>query len=144
MQVELDKPDEVTAFIVEGTYRLATISMNEYGFLLSAKLAQSYLCRAMHVLELKRGFDRAFFSEASFLKSSAGSIASEYAPFEIFCTDSERFDHLETKNLIGWVSKCAVRAISRSYRVQASHHLAYKIRAFHSRLSSLLTDRQAL
>ena len=143
MQEKLEKPDEVTAFIVEGTYRLATISMNDYGFLLSAKLAQSYLSRATHVLESKRGFDRAFFSEVTSLKASAGAIGRDYARFEKFCTDCERFDHLETKNLIEWVSKCAVRVISRSYRVQVSHDLAYKIRAFHSRLCSLLTGKQA-
>ena len=141
MPAELEQPDEVTAFIVEGTHRLATISMNDYGFLLSARLAQTYLRRATQILESSQGFDWASFSEVTSLKASAGAIGREYEQFEKFCTDCERFDRLETKNLIEWLSRCAVRAISRSYRVRVSHDLAYKSRAFHSRLCSLLTGR---
>ena len=32
----LELPDDIAFFIVEGTHRIATISMNDYGFLLSA------------------------------------------------------------------------------------------------------------
>ena len=136
MQPEtLENSDEITSFIIDGTHRLATISMNDYGFLLSAKLAQTYLLRAAHMLELTRGFDKAFFTEVGLLKVSVTAIGHEYAQFETFCTDCERFDQLETKDWIEWVSKCAVRTVSRGYRARVSHHLAYKIRAL--RVSSV-------
>jgi hypothetical protein len=133
-------PDETALFIIEGTYRLATISINDYGFLLSARMAQTYLRRALPVLESKRGFDRAFFNEVSLLKATSQTIACEYAQFEAFCSDCERFDRLETKGWIEWISKWAVRAIARKYRVSVSHYLAYKIRRFHSRLCCVLTE----
>lgn len=133
--------DEITSFILEGTHRLATISMNDYGFLLSARMAQTYLGRATQVLETKRKFDRAFLAEVRLLKATAQAIAREYAQFENFCNDCERFDHQETKNWIEWVSKWAVRAVSRGYRGTVSHHLAYKIRTFHSRVCSVLTEK---
>ena len=140
MQLQtLDPPDDIAFFIVEGTHRIATISMNDYGFLLSARMAQTYLGRAGRVLENKRGFDREFFTEVGTLKTTAASIGSEYAQFETFCTDCDQFDRLETRSWREWLSKCAVRAISRSYRGTVSHHLAYKIRLFHSRLSAVLT-----
>lgn len=132
--------DEITIFIIEGTHRLATISMNDYGFLLSAQMAQTYLDRAAHVLESKRSFDKALLNEVGLLKVSAKAIAREYAQFERFCTDSERFDRVETKTWVEWISKCRVRAISRRYRVTVSQHLAYKIRLFHSRMCSILTE----
>lgn len=137
-----ENSDEITFFIVEGTHRLAIISMNDYGFLLSARMAQTYLDRAMHVLEAKRGFDRAFLTELSLLKATARAIAREYAQFEKFCSDSERFDHLQTKDWREWLSKWVVRAISRGYRGTVSHHLAYKIRIFHSRVCSILVEKQ--
>jgi hypothetical protein len=127
-------------FIIEGTHRLAIISINDYGFLLSARMAQTYLRRALPVLESKRGFDRAFFNEVSLLKTTAQAMAREYTQFEAFCSDCERFDRLETKGWIEWISKWVVRAIARRYRVTVSHHLAYKIRTFHSRLCSVLTE----
>ncbi len=133
--------DEITSFILEGTHRLATISMNDYGFLLSARMAQTYLGRATQVLESRRKFDRAFLTEVSLLKATAQAIAREYAQFEKFCNDCDRFDHQETKNWIEWVSKWAVRAVSRGYRGTVSHHLAYKIRTFHSRVCSVLTEK---
>ena len=136
----LENSEEITFFIIEGTHRLATISMNDYGFLLSARMAQTYLDRAAHVLESKRGFDRAFFNEISLLKAATTAIAHEYAQFETFCTDCERFDRLETKGWIELVSKWAVRAISRGYRGTVSHLLAYKIRSFHSRVCSILIE----
>jgi len=142
MQPEtFEDSDEINFFILEGTHRLASISMNDYGFLLSARMARTYLDRASHVLELKRGFDRAFFTEVRLLKAAGTAIAREYAQFEVFCTDCERFDRLETKNWIEWVSKWAVRAISRGYLGTVSHHLAYKIRTFHSRVCSILTEK---
>lgn len=136
-----ETPDDITSFIIEGTHRLAIISINDYGFLQSARMAQSYLARALQVLESKRGFDRAFFNEISLLKASAMEIAREYAQFETFCAHCERFDDLQTRNWIEWLSKWAVRAKSRGYRATVSHHLAYKIRAFHSRVSSVLTEK---
>jgi hypothetical protein len=133
--------EDIAFFITEGTHRLATISMNDYGFLLSARMAQTYLDRARLVLESRRGFDREFLAEVRLLKTAVSAIAREYAQFEAFCSDCERFDRLETRNWIEWLSKCAVRAISRGYRGTVSHHLAYKIRTFHSRICSILTER---
>ena len=137
----LENPDDITSFIVEGTHRLASISTNDYGFLLSAKLAQSYLLRAAHMLESTRGFDKAFFTEVRLLKVSATAIGREYAQFEKFCTDCERFDRLPAKDWIEWISRSAVRAIAGSYRARVSHLLAYKIRTFHSRVCSVLTGK---
>ena len=134
-------PDATTLFIIEGTHRLAAISINDYGFVLSARMAQTYLRRALPMLESKRGFDRAFFNVVSLLKSMVEQTAREYAQFEAFCSDCERFHHLQTKGGIEWISKWAVRAIARKYRVTISHYLTYKIRRFHSRLCSVLTER---
>lgn len=133
--------DEITLFIIEGTYRLATISMNDYGFLLSAQMAQTYLDRAVHVLESKRSSDKALLNEVGRLKVSGKAMAREYAQFERFCTDSERFDRVETKTWVEWISKCGVRAISRRYRVTISQYLAHKIRTFHSRICLILTEK---
>ena len=106
-------PDETTLFIIEGTHRLAAISINDYGFVLSARMAQTYLRRALPVLESKRGFDRAFFDEVSLLKAMAEQTAREYAQFEAFCNDCESFDRLQTKGGIEWISKWAVLAVAR-------------------------------
>ena len=135
-----ENSDEITFFITEGAHRLAAISMNDYGFLLSARMAQTYLDRAMHLLESKRGFDRVLLNEVGLLKVAGMAMTREYAQFETFCTDCERFDRLETKDWIEWISKWAVRAISRGHRATVSQHLAYKIRAFHSRMCSILTE----
>lgn len=131
---------EIATFIIEGTHRLATISMNDYGFQLSARMAQTYLQRALHILESKQSFDRCLTDEIGTLKTVAGAITCEYAQFEKFCIDCERFNHQETKDAIEWVSKWIVRAISRSYLGTVSHHLAHKICAFHSRVCSVLVD----
>ena len=136
----LEQSEEITFFIIEGTHRLAAISLNDYGFLVSARMARTYIDRAARVIELKRGFDRAFFNEVSQLKSTAQAIGRDYAQFERFCTDCEKFDRLKTENWREWVSKCAVRAWSRGYRGTVSHLLAHKIRSFHSRLCSVLTE----
>jgi hypothetical protein len=135
-----DDYDEIASFITEGTHRLATISTNDYGFLLSARMAQTYLQRAVHVLESKRLFDRASINEVSTLKTAAAAIAREYAQLEKFCTDCERFNHLETKDVIEWISKSVVRAISRAYLGTSSHHLAHKIRTFHSTVCAILME----
>jgi len=135
----LEDSEAITFFIIEGTHRLATISLNDYGFVLSARMAQSYLDRAAQVLASKRGFDEAFFAEVRRLKALAQAIAGEYAQLEKFCTECERFERLQTRSWTEWVSKLAVRAISASYRGTVSHHLAHKIRTFHSRVSSVLT-----
>ena len=132
--------DEITFFVTEGMHRLANISTNDYGYLLSARMAQTYLIRAVQVLESKRGFDREFLTEISRLKVSAGAIALEYAKFETFCIDCDRFSCVETKNWTEWISKWAVRAISRGYRGTVSHHLAHKICTFHSRVCSILME----
>lgn len=134
-------PDEINVFIVEGTHRLAMISINDYGFLQSAKMAQTYLDRAIQVLDLKRNRDRAFMTEVGTLKTVAKKIIQEYAQFEKFCGDCERFDRLVTHNWIEWISKWAVRANSRGYLETVGHLLAYKIRTFHTRVSSLLTEK---
>ena len=72
-----ENSDEITSFIIDGAHRLATISMNDYGFLLSAKLAQTYLLRAAHMLESTSGFDQAFFTEVGLLKGSVTAIGRE-------------------------------------------------------------------
>lgn len=136
-----DTSAEISFFITEGAHRLAMISLNDYGFLLSAKMAQTYLVRAVFFLDSKRGFDRAFLTEVSSLKAIAKKIANDYAQFEAFCADCERFEHQETKNWMEWISKWAVRVISRGHRGTVSHHLAYKIRTFHSRVSSVLMEK---
>lgn len=137
----LENSTEITLFITEGAHRLATISMNDYGFLLSARMAQTYLDQAMHVLDSRPGLDRAFVTELNLLKAAARAIAREYAQFEKFCTDCERFERMETKSWTELLSKWAVRAVSRGYRGTVSHHLAHKIRTFHSRVCSILTEK---
>ena len=132
--------DEFASFITEGTHRLATISTNDYGFQLSARMAQTYLERAVDVLDSKRTFDREAMHEIGALKIVAGAIAREYAQLEKFCTDCEQFNRLETKSAIEWISKWAVRFISRRYMGTAGYHLAYKIRTFHSRACSVLIE----
>jgi len=142
MQLQTLEPrDDIVFFIIEGTHRLATISMNDYGFLQSARMARTYLDRAGRVLESQRGFDREFFNEVIALKNIAASIGREYAQLETFCTDCERFDRMQTANWREWVSKRAVCGLARGHRATVSHHLAYKIRLFHSRLCSVLTQR---
>lgn len=132
--------DEIASFIAEGMHRLAAISMNDYGFHSSARMAQTYLERALYILESKRSFDRMVMNEIGTLRAAAATIADEYAQLEKFCTDCEQFNHLQTKGLIEWVSKWVVRAISREYLGTASHHLAYKICAFHSSACSILIE----
>ena len=135
-----DPPDDIAFFIVEGTHRIATISLNDYGFLLSAQMAQTYLERAADVLDRKRGFDKEFFDEVNMLQTTAASIGGEYAQLETFCADCDRFARMATRNWREWLSKTAVRAISHGYRARVSQHLAYKIRQFHSRLSAFLIE----
>lgn len=131
---------DIASFITEETHRLATISINDYGFQLSAKMAQTYLLRAIYVLESKQTLDRAILKEISTLKAAASTISSEYTQLEKFSTDCERFNHLATKNLIEWSSKQVVRVISTGHLGTASYHLAHKIRTFHSKVCSILIE----
>ena len=133
-------PEEVASFIIEGTHRLATISLNDYGFQLSARMAQTYLKRAHYVLDTKQSFDKALLNEIHALKAVAAAIADEYLQLEKFCVDCEHFRHLETKNPVEWISKWVVRGISREYLATNSHHLAHKICTFHSMVCSVLVE----
>lgn len=139
-----ENSDEIDLFIREGMHRLATISTNDYGYLLSARMAQTYLDRATQILDSARLFDQTFVDEIDQLKENATALALAYAQFEAFCRDCERFEHQETKNWIEWISKCAVRAIARGHCGTVSHLLAYKIRTFHSNLCALLTEQSYL
>ena len=133
--------DEIAAFITEGMHRVATISTSDYGFLLSSRLAQSYLQRAILMLDTKRSSSQAMRRESSTLKTVAGDLAVEYAKFETFCIDCDRFKQRETKGVVEWCSKCAVRVISSGRLGMVNHHLAYKIRSLHARVCSVLTER---
>lgn len=131
---------EITFFIAEGTYRLATISSNDYGFQLSARLALTYLDKAVDMLAAKRTFDRAMLTEIGTLKEEAAQLSDEYVELEKFYIESQRFSRLKTHGVIEWTSKCAVRAISRGYLGNISHRLAYKIRIFHAMTCSILIE----
>lgn len=131
---------DVSSFITEETHRLATISINDYGVQLSARMAQTYVLRALYVLEAKRSFDRIMVKEIGDLKKTAWRIAAEYAQLEKFSADCDRFNHRATKNAIEWSSKQLVRLISTGYLGTASHLLAHKIRAFHSKVCSILIE----
>lgn len=135
---ESDESDVVAAFIAEGTYRLATISTNDYGIELSAQLAQTYLSKAIRVLESKATFCRTIGNELSALSRDAAAIASQYAQLEKFSGEYERFIRRPTRNAAEWVAKWAIRIIASGYLGTVSHQLAHKIRAFHSRASETL------
>jgi hypothetical protein len=47
---------------------------------------------------------------------------------------------METHGWTEWVSKWAVRAVSRSHLGNLSHQLAYKIRVFHAMACSILVE----
>jgi hypothetical protein len=131
---------EIAFFIVEGSYRLATISSNDYGFQLSARLALTYLDKAVGMLTAKATFDRAMLAEIGTLKREAARLADEYGQLEKFCVDCQRFNQIKTQGVVEWISKWAVRAISRGYLVDISHRLAYKIRIFHAMACSILIE----
>lgn len=131
---------EVAFFIVEGTYRLATISSNDYGFQLSARLALTYLDKAVGMLTAKDTFDRAILAEISALKGEAAQLVDDYASLEKFCVECQRFNQMKTHGLTEWVSKWVVRAISRGYLGNISHRLAYRIRIFHTMACSVLIE----
>lgn len=130
--------DEIATFITEGMHRLAAISMNDYGFHSSARMAQAYLERALYILESQQSFDRKVMHEIGKLKAVAAAIADEYTQLEKFCINCEKFNNLQTKGPVEWISKYVVRVISREYLGTVSHYLAYKIRDFHSSASSIL------
>jgi predicted NodU family carbamoyl transferase len=133
--------DDIATFVVEGTHLLATISTNDYGFQQSAQMAQSYLERAILALESKYPFDRLMQNEINALKTLARAIAEEYAQLEKFREERERFNRLAAKDIVEWLSKGVVRAWSRGHLATVSHHLAHKIRTFHSRVSWVLMER---
>ena len=130
----------IKSFVTEGTHRLATISTNDYGYQLSARMAQTYLARALEVLESKRTFDREMLKDIAALKAMAGDIAGEYAQMDEFCTECERFNRIQTQDATEWISKLAVRLMARKYLATTGYHLAYKIRTFHSRACSILVE----
>ena len=132
--------DEIKSFVTEGTHRLATISTNDYGYQLSARMAQTYLARAVEVLESKRTSDREMLHDIGALKARAAALAGEYAQLDAFCTDCERFKRIQTRDALEWMSKQAVRLIARKHLATTGYHLAYKIRTFHSRACSILVE----
>jgi hypothetical protein len=143
MSQEMPETDaELAFFITEGNYRLATIASNDYGFQLSAMMAQTYLAKAVDLLESTRTPDFAAAANIGKLTATAAALGDEYAQLEHFCSDCQRFNRLQTKNLIEWISKWAVRAISHSYLVNDSHYLAYKIRSFHAMACSALLEKE--
>jgi hypothetical protein len=137
----LENNPEIAFFIVEGTYRLATISSNDYGFQLSARLALTYLDKAVGMLTAKNTSDRAILAEIRTLKGQAGQLVDEYAALEKFCVECQRFNQMKTHGLIEWVSKGVVGVISRGYLGNISHRLAYKIRIFHTMACSILIEQ---
>ncbi len=131
---------EIAFFIVEGTYRLATISSNDYGFQLSAALALTYLDKAVGMLGSKSTVDGAILAEIGQLRAEAAQLAAHYLALQQFCIDCQRFKQLKTHGWIEWLSKLAVQAIARGYLVDISHQLAYKIRIFHALACSILVE----
>lgn len=134
--------DAIAAFITEGAHRVATITTNDYGVLLSAQIAQTYLQRAQQMLESKRATDPAMRLEIKSLQASAAAIAQEYAQLQAFSLDYDRFQHLKTQHWIEWVSKWSVRAIAFGYLGTVRQHLAYKTQTFHTRLCAILRERR--
>lgn len=137
-----EDPDDIAAFITEGAHRVATITTNDYGVLLSAQIAQTYLQRAREMLESKRTSDPAMRFEIKTLQATATAIAQEYAQLETFSLEYDHFRHLKTQHWIEWVSKLSVRAIAFGYLGTVRHHLAYKTQTFHTRLCAILRERR--
>lgn len=135
-----EEQEEITIFITEGMHRLATISTNDYGFLQSARMAQSYLQRAVSILDSKRSPSQIICREIGELKLVANALHEEYIQFETFCCDCEKFKLRDTSGLVEWCSKCAVRVVANGELGMTSQHLAHKIRSFHARVCSVLTQ----
>lgn len=135
-----EEQDEIEAFITEGMHRLATISTNDYGYLQSARMAQAYLHRAVLILDANPSPRQIICREISALKHVATALNDEYVQFETFCCDCEQFKQRETSGVVEWCSKCAVRIVANGELGMVSHHLAHKIRAFHGRVCSVLTE----
>ena len=135
-----EKNPEIAFFIVEGTYRLATINSNDYGFQLSARLALTYLDKAIDMLASKTTVDRAMLAEIKELKRDALQLITEYVALDKYCLECQRFNQMETHGWTEWVSKWAVRVVSRSHLGNLSQHLAGKIRAFHAMACSILLE----
>ena len=121
-------------------HRVATISTNDYGFLQSARMAKTYLHQAVSILDKKHSASQSIYREIDALKLVANGLHAEYAQFETFCCDCEQFKQRETSGLVEWCSKCAVRVVANGELGMVSHHLAHKIRSFHARVCSVLTD----
>jgi len=136
-----EEPQEITIFIAEGMHRVATISTNDYGFLQSARMAKTYLHRAVSILDTKQYPSQIIHREIDALKLVANALHAQYAQFETFCCDCEQFKQRETSGLVEWCSKCAVRVVANGELGMVSHHLAHKIRSFHARVSSVLTEK---
>ncbi|MFT5643099.1 MAG: hypothetical protein ACI83P_000639 [Janthinobacterium sp.] len=135
-----EKNPELTFFIVEGNYRVATIATNDYGFQLSAKMAQTYLAKARDMLGAKRTRNPQILTDIGKLKAAAAMLDDEYAQLDEFCSTCQRFNGLQTHCLSEWVSKWVVRAIARHHLGSTSYLLAYKIRAFHAMTCAVLVD----
>ena len=136
-----ERNPELAFFIVEGNYRLATIATNDYGFQLSARMAQTYLAKALDLLGAKHTRDPQMRTEIGTLRAAAAALGDEYAQLDGFCSACQRFNDLQTKCMVEWVSKWAVRLISRNYLASASHLLAYRIRAFHTMACAILLEK---
>ena len=136
-----EEPEEISLFITEGMHRVATISTNDYGFLQSARMAKTYLHRAVLILDTKQCPRQIIHREIDALKLVANALHAEYAQFESFFCDCEQFKQRETSGLVEWCSKCAVRVVANGELGMVSHHLAHKIRSFHARVCSVLTEK---
>lgn len=133
---------ELTLFIEGGSYCLATISSNDYGFQLSAMMAQAYLAKAVAALRLQRSRERTTAAEVGKLMATAAALGDGYAQLERFCDDCQRFNQLRTGTLIEWISKWIVRAKSRNYLVADSELLGCKLRTFHAMTCSVLLEKE--
>jgi hypothetical protein len=138
----LEKDAELALFIEGGSHCLATISSNDYGFQLSAMMAQAYLAKAVAALQSQHSRDQTAAAEVGKLMATAAVLGDEYAQLERFCDDCQRFNRLRTNSPIEWVSKWVVRAKSRNYLVAGSHHLGCKIRTFHATACSVLLGKE--
>lgn len=138
----LETDAELALFIEGGSYCLATMSTNDFGFQLSAMMAQAYLAKAIAALQSQRSRDRTAATEIDKLMATAAALGDEYAQLERFCNDCQRFNRLRTSTLTEWISKWLVRAKSRNYLVADSLFLGCKIRSFHAMACSVLLGKE--
>jgi hypothetical protein len=128
------------AFIQNGVYQLATISVNDYGYQQSSRMALHYLQAALLTLESKRAIDQLMSMEIALLQVLAQTLAEEYRRLDQFCTDCTLLRVKKTVGVVEWAAKCAVRMIGAGYLSTTGHHLAHKLRTFHSRTAALLLE----